>query len=185
MCTANYQASESNTDYAKSADGAAEIAVGANAISQAFQGYAKSYSSNAMLRAQEAAFLTTANAYDVKARDAIELGRDQNAWLGVKGRLEEGQARNKMSAAGVDINFGSAKTYLNNLKTINEIDRNNVRYNAMNAAFGYETQALNAKQRAQTAKASQTNPYLSALITGASSLYSGTQQLKQAQNTKG
>lgn len=178
MCTANYQAADGAIDYAKSKDGASEISVVSGGIGDAFKTYADMQSKNAILRSQQAAFLMDAQAYELKGRDAVERGRDATAWLGVKSNLEQGAVRNKMSAGNVDINTGSAKDYQNSLKKMNDIDRYNTRYNAMNAAFGMESAALNAKQKARMTKMQMGNPFLTALVAGGKSLYSGYQALQ-------
>ena len=178
MCTANYQSADSPMDYAKSPDGAAELSVAIGGISDAFQGYGAARTNNSLLKMQEAAFLINADAYETKARDVVEQGRDTNAWLGVRGRMEQGAARNQMSAAGVDVNFGSAKSYLTGLDRVNKMDRQTTRYNAMNAAFGFRNEALNMRQKAENARMQKRNPFMTALAMGASSIYSGTQKLK-------
>lgn len=180
MCTANYQAADSPMSYAKSADGGAEISTFANGIGSAFEGYGNMVTQNAVLKSQQAAFLMDANAYEIKARDAVEQGRDANAWLGVRSNLEQGAQRNRMSANGVDINSGSAQSYLYSLKKMNEIDRYNTRYNAMNAAFGYESAALNSRQRANMAKIKMGNPFLTALVSGGKALYSGYSAIQKS-----
>jgi len=180
MCTPNFENADSLQNYATSKDGAAELAVGGNAISATIGGYAQTVGNNALIKAQQAAFLINADAYDLKARDTIERGRDQNAWLGVQGRMEQGRARNQLSYAGVDVNYGSAKSYLDSLKQVNEMDRYNTRYNAMNAAFGYQAAELNQRQLARNAKLSKTNPFVTALIAGGKTLYSGYKELSAA-----
>ena len=178
MCTANYQSADSFTSYATSKDGGAELSTGLDGISDAFKAYGQVSANNAMIKAQQAAFLISADAYDTKARDVVEQGRDTNAWLGVRGRMEQGAARNQMSAAGVDVNFGSAKSYLTGLDRVNKVDRQTTRYKAMNAAFGFRNEALNMRQKAGNARMQKRNPFLTALAMGASSIYSGTQKLK-------
>lgn len=177
MCTANYQAADSNMSYAKSKDGQAEISSGANAINQGFQAWGQSSVQNSYLKAQEAAFMMSANALELKARDTIEGGRDANAWRGVQSNMEIGRAKNQLSYSGIDIGYGSAKSYLDGLKKMTEIDKQTTRYNAMNAAFGFESAALNARQRAESSKASKTNPWLTAFAAAGSSLYSSNQKM--------
>lgn len=178
MCTANYQAADGVMNYAKSTDGAAEIAMVSGGIGDAFSAYGAARSNNALLRSQQAAFLMDAQAYDLKALDAVERGRDANAWLGVRSNMEQAAVRNKMSASNVDINTGSAKDYQNSLKKMNEIDRYNTRYNAMNAAFGMQSAALNARQKARMSKMQMSNTFLTALVAGGKGLYSGYQALQ-------
>ena len=184
MCTANYQSADSPMDYAKSPDGAAELSVAIGGISDAFQGYGAARTNNSLLKMQEAAFLINADAYDTKARDVVEQGRDTNAWLGVRGRMEQGAVRNKMSAAGVDVNFGSAKSYLTGLDRVNKMDRQTTRYNAMNAAFGFRNEALNMRQKAESAGLGKKNAFLTALAIGGKSLYSGYGELKSGKGGK-
>lgn len=177
MCTSTYKSADSNESYFKSKDGQAESSSGLNAITQGFQAWGQTSVQNSYLKAQESAFLMSANALEVKARDTIEGGRDANAWLGVKGRMEQGAARNQLSYSGVDVNYGSAKSYLEGIKKINEMDRYTTRYNAMNAAFGYEADALSARHKAMSAKSSRSSPWLAALAVAGSSLYSSSQKL--------
>lgn len=178
MCTANYQAADGPMEYAKSKDGAAEIAIGASGIGNAISSYAQVRSNNAMLKAQQAAFMMDANAYELKGRDAIERGRDANAWLGVRSNQEVATARNRMSAGNVDINSGSPQSYIHSLRKVNEIDRYNTRYNAMNAAFGFESAALNSRHKARNARLQMGNAFLTALVAGGNSLYSGYSALQ-------
>lgn len=178
MCTSNYKSADSLMGYAKSPDGAAELSVMSGGIGSAFTGYASTIANNATLKAQQAAFLMNASDLEYKARDTTEQGRDATAWLGVRGRMEVGAARNEMSARGVDINYGSAKSYQTSLKQANLMDRYNTRYNAMQAAFGFENQALNARQQAEAAKLKRGNPFMTALLAGGKALYSGYSALK-------
>ena len=184
MCTANYQSADSFTSYATSKDGGAELSTGLDGISDAFKAYGAVRTNNSLLKMQEAAFLINADAYDTKARDVVEQGRDTNAWLGVRGRMEQGAARNQMSAAGVDVNFGSAKSYLTGLDRVNKMDRQTTRYNAMNAAFGFRNEALNMRQKAESAGLGKKNAFLTALAIGGKSLYSGYGELKSGKGGK-
>lgn len=177
MCTSTYKSADSNESYIKSKDGQAESSSGLNAITQGFQAWGQTSVQNSYLKAQESAFLMSANALEYKARDAIEGGRDANAWRGVQSNMEIGRAKNQLSYSGVDINYGSAQSYLSGLKQMTEMDKQTTRYNAMNAAFGFESDALSAKHKAMSAKSSRSSPWLAALAVAGSSLYSSSQKL--------
>lgn len=177
MCTSTYKSADSNTSYFQSKDGQAESSSGLNAITQGFQAWGQTSVQNSYLKAQEAAFLMSANALELKGRDTVEAGRDANAWRGVQSNMEQGRARNQLSYSGVDVNYGSAKSYLDGLKLMTDMDKQTTRYNAMNAAFGFEAAALNARQKADSAKSSRSSPWLAAFAAAGNSLYGSNQKM--------
>lgn len=174
MCTSTFEASSSLTDYAKSKDGQSELATGLYGINQATNSYFQAQNQNTYLDAQANAMQNTADSYGQTSRDVIEKSRDQLAWLGYQSQAQNATTTNEQAYRGLDTNVGSAVSVRQGQSLVDQVNMDNLRYNAMLQSFGYQRQELNAQQKAQSLRQSQTNPWLNAVTslgTTALSLY--------------
>lgn len=181
MCTANFneaQASESFgnfKNYANSKDGQAEMAVGGLGLNNAINSYFEMKSNNAYADYQRNIMLSNSQSLERAALDVVESGRDQTAWLGRQGKMEQSSVVNDQSYRGIDTNVGSAKSHREGLKLVNQVNIDNTRYNAMLQSFGLQTKALEARGRADMEKASKGNAWVGVMLSlgqAAMSVYS-------------
>ena len=170
MCTSNFKQADASSsfgnfkDYANSADGKAEIAVGSIGLSEAVSSYFKTKSENSYIDYQRSILLSNAQSLDRSSLDVVEAGRDSIAWQGYQGRMEQSAQINEQSNRGIDVNVGSALSHRQGLKNINKINIDNTRYNAMISSFGMQTKALEARQKAEAVKLNKGNSWANALI---------------------
>lgn len=170
MCTANFneaQAGESFgnfKNYANSKDGQAEIAVGGLGLNNTINSYFEMKSNNAYADYQRNIMLSNSQSLERAALDVVESGRDQTAWLGRQGKMEQSSVVNDQSYRGIDTNVGSAKSHREGLKLVNQVNIDNTRYNAMLQSFGLQTKALEARGRADMAKASKGNAWVGVML---------------------
>lgn len=174
MCTSNFEASSSLTNYAKSKDGQSELAMGLYGLNQASNSYFQAQNQNNYLDAQANAMQNTATGYGQTSRDVIEKSRDQLAWLGYQSQAQNATTTNEQAYRGLDTNVGSAVSVRQGQSLVDQVNADNLRYNAMLQSFGYQRQELNAQQKSESLRQSQTNPWLNAVAslgTTALSLY--------------
>lgn len=116
-------------------------------------------------------------AADLSALNAkvAEMGADAAMRSGLRResqhRMQVGVMKSRqvasMAANGVDLASGSAQSVLNSTDTLGEIDANAIHADAVAAAFGYKTQAVNYRNDAtmRRAAAGGISPGMSALTT--------------------
>ena len=170
MCTANFNDAKAGesfsnfSNYAKSKDGGAELAVGGLGVVGAINSFFDARAANNYADYKRDILMNNSRAYERAALDVVEAGRDQTAWLGFKGRAQDSAVINDMSYRGIDANSGSAKSYRQGLKGVNQIEINNTRYNAMLESFGMQNKALQAKHEAEATQLSKKNEWAGVLI---------------------
>lgn len=170
MCTANFndaKASESFSNfknYANSKDGKAETAIAGLGLNSAINSYFSAKSNNAYADYQRSIMLANSASLERSALDVVESGRDQIAWIGRQGKMEQSSVTNDQSYRGIDTNVGSAKSHRMGLEKVNKVNIENTRYNAMLQSFGLKTKALDARNQAEMAKASKTNEWAGVMV---------------------
>lgn len=80
----------------------------------------------------------------------------------------KGTQRAALAANGVDLGVGSANNILTTTDVMGEVDANTIQANAVRAAWGYRTQAVNQTNQANMSRASASA--ISPLLSGATSL---------------
>ena len=165
MCTSNFDASSSLSDYASSRNGQLEIANGVMGLNDASNTYFQAQNQNNYLDAQQSALNNTASSYAQTSRDVIEKNRDQLAWVGYQSQDTNAKTINDQAFRGIDTNVGSASSVRQGQQLVDQVNMDNMRYNAMLQSFGYQRAELNAQQKAQSMALSQTNPWLNAVST--------------------
>lgn len=151
-------------EYSNSKDGQVDIANVGGGLNQAINSYFQTKSANMYADYQSSIMMTNAKAFDRAALDAVEMGRDQTAWLGFKSRSEDASIVNDMSYRGIDTNVGSAKSYRTGVKAVNTMNIENARYNAMLQSFGYQNRAMQARHQAEAQKLSKSNEWVNLLM---------------------
>lgn len=163
MCTSNFSASDSLSNYASSINGKAEIGTGLQGITQATNNYFKAQNQNNFINAQQASLDATANSYGQSSRDVQEKSRDQLAWAGYQSQMQNSATINDQSARGIDTNVGSASSVRQGQKLVDQVNMDNMKYNAMLQSFNLQRQELNARQKSESLSLNKTNPWLSAV----------------------
>lgn len=137
-------------------------------------------SAQSQARAQKSGLAFQADMDDINARQterqaesSLAAGQAQEQ----RSRLETAQLKGSQRAAfaanGVDVGEGSAAQVLTSTDVMGEIDANTLHANAVQAAFGYRTQAINERgdARAKRTAADAISPgaaFTNTLIGGAS-----------------
>lgn len=100
-------------------------------------------------KSQQSSLALQADLADINAQQALlsgqrETQRARLATAGLKSRQ-----RAAMAANGVDLGSGSALNVLTSTDLLGEIDANTIESNAIQAAWGYRTQASQARSQAK------------------------------------
>jgi hypothetical protein len=119
-----------------------------------------------------------AGVYDLQATDAISRGAEASARQRQAVRRMTGSQRVALAAQGIDIGSGSAADVQANTAYVGELDALTIENNARREAWGFQTQATNARAQAglartagRTAAASGTNAAVGTLLTGGAQIY--------------
>lgn len=101
---------------------------------------------------------------EFRAQQAATIGSIQEEQQRAKVRQMAGTQRANLAANGIDLGSGTAEDMVSETYTMGEADALTVRFNAMNEAWGYRTQAVNSRNDARMArfggKQSSRNTYL-------------------------
>lgn len=107
---------------------------------------------------------------DFRAEQAGQIGAIQEEQHRAKVRQLAGTQRANLAANGVDLGSGTALDMVTETYTMGEQDALMVRYNAMNEAWGFRTEAVNDRNRGRFAKAQGKNAAMGTYLTTAASL---------------
>lgn len=88
---------------------------------------------------------------DFKAAQVGQIGAIQEEQHRAKVRQMAGSQRANMAANGIDLGSGTAQDIVDETYTLGEADALTIRFNAMNEAWGYRTEASNFRQQGQAA----------------------------------
>lgn len=114
---------------------------------------------------------------NAKAEQAAVIGASAEDAQRAKVRQAIGAQRASLAANGIDLGSGTAEDMVAQTAQFGEYDALTTRYNAMNEAWGYRTEAINDQNAAAFAKArtknANTGIYLSTAASLASSAYGG------------
>lgn len=162
---------------------ATALLVGATALgagSQLIGAYNQSQAIKAQGRYQQGIAESNAITDEMKARDAIERGRQESMVVRNRAAQVRGQQRASYAGQGVDVNSGSALSVQDEAYTMGEIDALTVKNNAWREAWGFKTDAM--QQRGQgrlammTAKSNARNTLLTGGINAITSIGQGLYQ---------
>lgn len=109
---------------------------------------------------------------DFRAEQAGQIGAIQEEQHRAKVRQLAGTQRANLAANGIDLGSGTALDMVTETYTMGEQDALMIRYNAMNEAWGYRTQAVNDRNSGRFAKAQGKNAAMGTYLTTAASLSS-------------
>lgn len=104
------------------------------------------------------------------AEYATEAGSEQAAIVGRKGAAEAGRLKAQEGASGVDVNSGSNVDVQEGERETNLLDQLTVQNNAALSAYGYKTQAVDAKAQGQQDRAAAVFNAAGTLLGSAKSL---------------
>jgi len=112
---------------------------------------------------------------DLRASQSATIGAIQEEQHRAKVRQMAGAQRAQFAANGIDLGSGVVQDIVGQTYTMGETDALTIRFNAMNEAWGYRTQAVNDRNGARFAKWSgqqqATGTYLSTAASVTSSGY--------------
>jgi hypothetical protein len=137
-------------------------------ISSAYGAYAQVRSTKLQLKMQADLSAINARLSESTAQSTMLAGQqqEQNARLTTAGL--KGSQRASMAANGIDLGSDTATNILTTTDVMGEIDANTINANAVRAAWGYRTQAMNAQNTARMSSANAQG--LSGTAAAASSL---------------
>ncbi|HRD87248.1 MAG TPA: hypothetical protein PK752_03165 [Accumulibacter sp.] len=95
---------------------------------------------------------TNARIAELGAQTALQQGESQVAKLTLQAGNLKASQRTTMAANGIDIGQGSAAELQASTDIMKEIDANTLTANAIRHAFGYQTQATNARTQGVNAR---------------------------------
>lgn len=129
--------------------------MGISAVSSIKQGNAAERAGAAQRAASESqADLAdfNANVAELQAKDAIELGVEEESQFRQSVRGMIGAQRADIGASGVDVGYGSALDVAADAAYLGELDALTIRTNAARAAWGYRVEAADSRKRAEIAR---------------------------------
>lgn len=94
---------------------------------------------------------------DAQAKDALEIGEDQESRHQAEVRKLIGEQRVSFAGSGVDISSGSALDVLEDTSFLGELDRATIANNARREAWGFTVQGTDLRNRAKLARAGAAN----------------------------
>lgn len=128
---------------------------GVSAAIQAYQAHKAGAAQKAQFGAQAEAANSQADladynagVADTQAKDAIQVGADQESRFRIGVRQMIGAQRASMAASNVDIGTGSAADVQADAAYLGELDAAQIRNNAARSAWGFASQAYDLRQRA-------------------------------------
>lgn len=107
---------------------------------------------------------------DLRASQAATIGAIQEDQHRAKVRQMAGTQRANYAANGIDLGSGVVQDMLDQTYTMGETDALTIRFNAMNEAWGYRTQAVNNRNEGAFAKWSGNQQARGTYLTTAGSL---------------
>lgn len=143
-------------------------AQGSGVLTSAIGAYASAQSN----RAQASIADTNARLSELGAQAALLQGQQREMSSRLATANLKGTQRAGFAANGVDLGEGSAARTLTSTDVLGEVDANTIHANAVRAAFGYRTQALNYSNDAMQRRAGP-----GGLQAGATRLLSGAGQV--------
>lgn len=93
-----------------------------------------------------------ASVADLQAKDAVARGAEEESRFRSSVDSMIGTQRAGLAASGVDVGFGSAVDVQTDAKRLGELDALTIRTNAKREAWGYQVQAVDARERARIAR---------------------------------
>jgi len=101
--------------------------------------------------AESAAALTDYNAQvaDLKAKDALERGAEEESRFRASVRDMVGKQRTGFAGANIDVGFGSAADVQADTAYLGELDARTIRVNAMREAWGFQVEGVDLRERAR------------------------------------
>ena len=109
---------------------------------------------------------------DLRAEQAGKIGAIAEEQKRAQVRLRAGTQRATLAANGIDLGSGTAADMVDETYALGEADALMTRFNAMNEAWGYRTQAVNDRNGGRFAKAQGKNAAMGTYLTTAGSLAS-------------
>lgn len=97
---------------------------------------------------------TNARIAELGAQSALAAGHQQIAAQTMRAGQVKGAQRAAMAANGIDLGVGSAGEVQASTEILKEIDKNTLQANAIRSAWGYRTEAVNAKNKSLMSRAS-------------------------------
>ena len=119
------------------------------------------------------------------AQQELLKGQQQEQSIMLKGAATKSSARVAMAANGIELNVGTAQNIQDSIDTMSDIDVATAHSNALSAAFGYRTQAINNTAQAEFSRASAgaidpDRAYTTSLIAGAGQVASSWYTMNKA-----
>lgn len=115
-------------------------------------GYVQGKSQEDAGKYQAAVSKQNAELSDLRASQAATIGSIQEEQHRAKVRQMAGAQRAQYAANGIDLGSGVVQDMLDQTITMGETDALTIRYNAMNEAWGYRTQAVNDRNEGRFAE---------------------------------
>lgn len=136
------------------------------------------------LKSEAAIAELNAKMADMSSQTALLSGQRQEQAVKLNAAQIKSAQRTSMAANGVDLGSTTAVNILTSTDVLSEVDAATVSANAARSAFGYQTQALNFRNKARsaTATAKGINPLLAAggtLLAGAGTVAQSWYKLDQ------
>lgn len=130
----------------------------------AYAGYEQAEGQKDMAQYQQQVSEQNASLDEFRAQQAATIGSVQEEQHRAKVRQLAGSQRADFAARGIDLQSGVVQDMVDETYTMGETDALTIRFNAMNEAWGYRTQAVNSRNDAKMArfggKQARRNTYL-------------------------
>lgn len=123
------------------------------AISSAYGAYSQMRSTRLQLQLQADLSAINARLSESTAQSTLLAGQQQEQNARLKTAALKGSQRASMAANGLDLGSDTATNVLTTTDVMGEIDANTIHANAVRAAWGYRTQAVNAQNTARMSSA--------------------------------
>jgi hypothetical protein len=123
------------------------------AISSAYGAYSQTRSLRLQLQLQSDLSAINARLAESSAQSTLLAGQHQEQNARLKTAALKGSQRAGMAANGIDLGSGTATNVLTTTDVMGEIDAETINANAVRAAWGYRTQAVNAENTARMSAA--------------------------------
>lgn len=144
----------------------AAAAISSVAISQVGGAYLQSKAQKTQGQYQKAMYDQNAKLADLSADDALRRGDKEVISLKKQGKQIIGAQRAALAAQGIEVDSGSALDVQVDTAYQVELDAMKIKNNAWREAWGYKTEALNARTQGTFAALGAKNAATNTLITG-------------------
>jgi hypothetical protein len=161
----------------------ASIAYIAAAVIGAYSGIKAGNAAKASGEYQQKVADQNAALSDFKAEETGKLGAIQEERQRAKVRQVIGSQRASLAANGIDLSSGTALDLVGETAAFGEEDALMLRYNAMNEAWGYRTQATNFRNDGSAAASTGQNQASAAYLTTAGNLAGSYSDYRSANPT--